>query len=333
METHPQRSWRAPPLCCSVDALLARLADARGSILWLMHVNADPDCVGSAFALSEAFGGRMCAPEGMNRPGERLARQLALDVDRIAHPQNFAAVVAVDTGSRSGLGATGARLGPVLLVDHHAYGDLHEGAPAAAWDPARASCAEVVLALLDRAGKAPSARAARGLLAGVVTDTARFRYADPAALRAAARLAEMAGARLDEVYDALRDADDDEDDLEARIAALKAAQRSEVVRAGAFLLATTDVGSWDAAAANALVRAGADVAVVGTERSDAARMSLRASARVRALHLGELANEVGLSLGWSGGGHEGAAGLRGKPPLAPAKAKMLTLLRKKLEAL
>ncbi|HVM45502.1 MAG TPA: DHH family phosphoesterase, partial [Candidatus Thermoplasmatota archaeon] len=153
-----------------MDALLARLVEARGRILWLLHVNADPDCVGSAFALREAFGGVAAAPEGMNRPGERLARLLAFDVERIAHPQNFAAVVAVDTGSRSGLGATGARIGDVLLVDHHAYGDLHEAASAKAWDPARASCAEVVLALLDHARVAPSPAAARALLAGVVTD-------------------------------------------------------------------------------------------------------------------------------------------------------------------
>ena len=142
----------------------------------------------------------------------------------------------------------------------------------------------------------------------------------------------MAGVRLEEVYDALRDADDDEDELESRAAALKAAQRAEVARVGGYLLASSEVGSWDAVAANALVRAGADVAVVGTERSDAARMSLRASARVRGLHLGELANEVGRALGWSGGGHEGAAGLRGAPPLAPAKARMLDALRARLEA-
>ncbi|HET6405315.1 MAG TPA: DHH family phosphoesterase [Candidatus Thermoplasmatota archaeon] len=315
-----------------MDALLARLADARGSVLWLMHVNADPDCVGSTFALREAFGGVAAAPGGMNRPGERLARLLAFEPERIAHPRNHALAVAVDTGSRSGLGAVGRELGDVALVDHHAYGDLHD-TEAKAWDPERASCAEVVLALLDRAQKPVAPAMARALLAGVVTDTARFRYADAHALRAAARLQELAGVRLEEVYDALRDAEEDDDDAEARAAALKAAQRADVERAGRFLLASSEVGSWDAVAANALVRAGADVALVGTERSQEARMSLRASSRARPLHLGELANEVARELGWSGGGHEGAAGLRGAPPLAPARDAMLAALRARLEAM
>lgn len=316
-----------------MDALLARLADARGSILWLMHVNADPDCVGSAFALREAFGGTIGASDGLNRAGERLARSVGMELDRLPHPENHALVVAVDTGSRSGLGPLGARVGDPLVVDHHAYGDLHERAPAKAWDPARASCAEVVLALLDRADRPPSVAAARALLAGLVTDSGQFRYADARALAAAARLVELSGARLEDVIDSMREAEDDEADVEARGAALKAAQRAEVVRIGKFLLATSEVGSWDAAAANALVRAGADVALVGTERSDAARISLRGSSRARGVHLGEVANRVGRAIGWSAGGHEGAAGMRGLPPLAPARDALAKEIRAALGAL
>ena len=312
-----------------MDALLERLRSGR-RILWLMHVNADPDCVGSVFALREAFGGTVAASDGVNRPGERLAKLLDLDYERIAHPENFDLIVAVDTGSRSGLGPLGARVGDPLVIDHHAYGDLHERAPAKAWDAARTSCAEVVLSLLDAAAKAPSPAAARALLAGLITDSARFRYADAPALRAAARLQEIAGLRMEEMYDGLREAEDEDDELEARAAALKAAQRAEVERVGRFLLATSDVGSWDAAAANALVRAGADIAIVGTERSAEARLSLRGSTRARPVHLGEVANDVARAIGWSGGGHEGAAGLRGAPPLGPAKAKMIEALRSRL---
>lgn len=334
------RSGSVPPTLMAegphparVDALLARLRDAQGSILWLLHVNADPDCVGSAYALREAFGGTVAASDGMNRPGERVAQRLAMGVEAIAHPQNFHTVVAVDTGSRSGLGALGATVGDPFLVDHHRYGDLHERAPAAAWDPARASCAEVVLALLDHAGHAPSKKAALALVAGVVSDTGRFRHGDAHALAAAARLMEMSGARMEEVLALLADEDADADDTDARLATLKAAQRAEVTQVRGFLVATSRIGSYDALAANALVRAGADVAVVGLERGDAARMSLRASPRARGLHLGELANAVARPLGWSGGGHEGAAGLRGTPPLDAAQRAMLDALRARLEAL
>ena len=315
-----------------VDALLARLREAEGSVLWLLHVNADPDCVGSAFALRECFGGEVAGSEGTNRPGERLAHRLGMSIHPIAHPQNFRAVVAVDTGSRSGLGALGASIGDPLLVDHHRYGDLHERAPAAAWDPARASCAEVALALVERAGHAPSRQAALALLAGLVSDTGRFRHADAHALATAARLLGVANVRMEEVLAMLADEEGGSDDVDARVATLKAAQRAEVTQVGAFLVATSRIGSYDALAANALVHAGADVAVVGIERGDTARMSLRASSRVKGLHLGELANSVARPLGWSGGGHEGAAGLRGTPPLERAQKAMLDAVRERLEA-
>ena len=320
-----------------VDELLARIRDARSQILWLMHVHADPDCLASAYALREAFGGAIGAPDGMNKPAERLARSLAIDIDVFPHPENFPLVVAVDTGSASGLGrlAQRALARPFGLVDHHRYGDLHESASASAiakaWDPERASCAEVALALLDRARSERSPAAARALLAGLASDSARFRHADSHALRAAARLAERSGARLEDVY-AMLEADDDEepDTLDLRRATLKAARRAEVEEVGGHLVATSHVGAFDAAAAAALVRSGADLAIVGTEKSDAARLSVRASARLRGLHLGELLNAVARGIGWSGGGHEGAAGMRGAPPLARAQAAVLEEVRRRL---
>jgi phosphoesterase RecJ-like protein len=320
-----------------VDAAAADrlLAQVRGrSVLWLLHVNADPDCVGSAFALREAFGGVVGAPEGVSKDGRALAERLGLAVDPWPHPEQFDAVVAVDTSSRSQLGRMGAHVARPLLVDHHRYGDLLEGAPAAAWDPARASCCEVVLDLLDRAGVAPSRGAAFGLLAGLVADTARFRHADAPSLRAAARLVEESGATVESVY-AFLDRGDEEDphDVSARKATLVAASRAQIDQWGAWLVATSEVGAYDAAAAGALVRAGADLALVGMEKPANARMSLRTSVRAReaGLHLGEVANAAAREVGWSGGGHEAAAGLQGKPPLAAAREAVLRRARVVLE--
>lgn len=304
--------------------------------LFLLHVNADPDCVASAFALQEAFGGAVGVPEGVSKAGGRLARHLGLAVDAWPHPENHPLVVAVDTSSRSQLGRLGPRVPAPLLVDHHRYGDLQATAPALAWDPDRASCAEVVLSLLDLAGRTPSPAAAFGLLCGVVTDTARFRHADPAALQAAARLVHLSGASIERVY-AFLDADDDAEEmdpsnLDQRRAVLTALTRANVTLLGRHLVATSEIGAHDASAASALVRAGADLAIVGNEKGATARMSLRASERLRGegFHLGELANAVAREVGWSGGGHEGAAGLSGAPPLEKARSRLLMHVRSRL---
>lgn len=315
----------------SADALLDRVR--AGSVLWLMHVNADPDCVGSAFALREAFGGTVGAPDGMSRAGTRLAKRLGLEPDIWPHPDHFATVVAVDTSQRSQLGRLGPAVPNPCVVDHHRYGDLQEGAPALAWE-ARASCCEVVLALLDRAGKAPSPEAAFGLLAGLAEDTAWFRFADPPAMEAAARLMRLSGATLEALEEFLRAEDDAHaDDPSLRRATLQATQRAEVeLIAKQHLLVTSRIGSFDAAAASVLVRAGADVAVVVNEHATRARLSMRASrrARDRGVDLGLVASEAAREVGWTGGGHEGAAGLSGAPPAAPAREAVLRLLRAKL---
>src|SRR5438067_11662991 len=112
--------------------------------------------------------------------------------------------------------------------------------------------------------------------------------------------------------------EEDGDDASMRKATLVAATRARVETVGdGWLVATSEVGAFDAAAAQALVRAGADVALVASERPDRARISLRASTRALAkgVHLGEIANAAARDVeGWSGGGHEGAAGLSGAPP-------------------
>ncbi|HEX2022024.1 MAG TPA: DHH family phosphoesterase, partial [Candidatus Thermoplasmatota archaeon] len=211
------------------DALLARLSEAR--VLWLLHVNADADCVGSAVALVEAFGGDVGAPDGVARPARGVAEEAGLVVDPWPHPENYDVVVAVDTSSRSQLGRMGARVPAPCLVDHHRYGDLLETAPAAAWDPARASCAEVALALVERAGRAPSPRAAKALLAGLVADSARFRFADAPALETAARLVRLSGASVEEVVARMEREEPEDggegDDVERRHASLVAATRAK----------------------------------------------------------------------------------------------------------
>ncbi|MEA3200726.1 MAG: hypothetical protein QOE90_2154 [Thermoplasmata archaeon] len=315
-----------------MDELLARLR--AGPTLWVLHNSADPDCVGSAHALARAFGGVACAPGGLSRDGRALAERLGLALDPWPHPEQFANVVAVDTSSRAQMG----RLGPLVprpsLVDHHRYGDLQAEAPAAAWDPTRASCCEVVLALLDRAGVTPTREAAFGLLVGLVTDTARFRYADARTLRDAARLVEASGATVEAVVELLERAQDEAgDDVSARKATLVAATRAKVDQWGGWLVATSEIGAHDASAAQALVRAGADLALVAVEKPTHARMTMRCSTRARdaGLHLGELANAAARDAGWSGGGHDAAAGLQGPPPLPPVRDALLRLARQKLE--
>lgn len=284
--------------------------------LVLVHVNADPDAVGSAFALARAWGGRVAAPGGVSASGRRLAEAVGCAFVE-APPESAALRVLVDASSASQFRPWEARLAPYALVDHHAPGDLAEGAVAAIVRP-RTSCAEVAFALLEESGAPPDPTAAFALLAALVADTGRFRFADRATLEAAVRLMDLSGRSLDDVADVLGQ-DEEEDTVSGRMAALKSAQRCEVAQVAGFLVATSVIGSHEARAALGLVRCGADVAFVAAERPEGTRVSGRAGREVAArVHLGDLFREVAKGLGVSGGGHAASAGLNGK--VEPRKA-------------
>ncbi|MHB8605192.1 MAG: DHH family phosphoesterase [Thermoplasmatota archaeon] len=314
-----------------MEALVRELA--RGDAVFLLHANADPDCVGAAFGLQHAFGGTLVAARGVALAGRNLARAIGADI-RETVPATHGLLVVVDTSSR---GQVPDLAGDYALVDHHAYGDLVDGARLAFRDATRSSCCEVVLHLLREAKRPLDRETALALLVGIVTDTARFEHADARTLEDAATLLRSGDLRFERDVFPILAADDDADalnDVSRRLAALAGGQRAVIERAGAFLLVTSEVSSHEAAAALALVRAGADLAVVASERGDRARLSLRASPTLRAagVHLGALANDVARSFTWSGGGHEGAAGLNGPAPAAPLVANVLALVRDRLRA-
>src|SRR5690606_26995826 len=104
-------------------------------------------------------------------------------------------LVAVDTPSPARLGSLAPRVertveagGSVLVIDHHAsnlfYGTHH------VVDTEAEASAVVAMRVLDAMGLPLTEPVARGLYAGLVTDTSSFRRARPETHRLAARLIE-----------------------------------------------------------------------------------------------------------------------------------------------
>ncbi|HLE96288.1 MAG TPA: DHH family phosphoesterase, partial [Candidatus Thermoplasmatota archaeon] len=186
----------------------ARLAPRlRPGLVAIVHVNADPDAIGSAYALARAYGGTVAAPGGVAVAGRRLAMALRLDVgDALPDgPQR----VLVDAASAAQFRPWESQLAPFLLVDHHAEADLAGAAEVACVVP-RSSCAEVVLEVLDAAGRPPDALGSLGLLAALAADTGRFRFADTRTFEAASRLLAACGRPWASVVEII-EGDEDED--------------------------------------------------------------------------------------------------------------------------
>ena len=273
-------------------------------VLYLCHRNADPDAIGSSFALSRAFGGTIGAVDDLSRTGVSLAHAIGARILINPNVEEYDLVVVVDT-------SVGTQLGDRVpasyaLVDHHLDEGLLEGAIFYIQRPAK-STAEIVWTILKENCKKADPRAALGLLAGMVADTGRFKRATPDTFLTAAEILKDGGFAYEEALEALSVPAD----ISQRIAVLKAASRAEIVRQGDWLVACTTVNSFEGSAAMALVDLGADVAFVAGRHGRLVRISARSSreAARRGLNLAGLLGEVGKSYGGDGGGHRSAAAL------------------------
>jgi len=296
----------------------ARLAGARVALL--THRNADLDAVGSVALLLYSLQGvasRVCAylPEGASRQARQALERLGLELPLCGEDEEFDVAIAVDSANLVQLGAgaavyRGARFR--VAIDHHERGSVHEAADVAFVEPGASSSVELAVRFLEGLGLKPSdARAATLAMAGLVSDSRRFLLVGPSTFAAAQRLLEWgADYRLALDLAQLHRQAGGEEDLGERIARLRAFSRLRISRSCRdILIAVTFIGSYESAIARSLVEAGADVAIVVTERRDYYRVSVRVSRR--AADSGVTASSVARFLaekfGGEGGGHEAAA--------------------------
>jgi phosphoesterase RecJ-like protein len=281
---------------------------APGRKVVLLHGNADPDALGSAYAIQRAFPDVIiAAPGGLDRVSKVIAAKLGAEVREAVEPSEFDLVVAVDSSSREQLGVPG--LGEVgVVIDHHAPSGDWTGALHLI-DESRRSCAELVHELLVEAGHRADRSTALALAAGMLTDSGHFRYANPAMLSSMAELMREAGISMDEVLDLT----DLTPDVSERVSQLKGAQRLRFERIGDGIAAISLGSAHESSVCKAILNVGADIAFVGSQRDERFRISARARQDMvrKGLHLGKLLDDVGGETQNSGGGHAGAAGLTG----------------------
>jgi len=118
------------------------------------------------------------------------------------------------------------------------------------------------------------------------------------------------------------------------MARLKAAQRMQLHDIGGWTVATSNVGSFQASAARALLGLGADVAVVAGRDKRRLRASMRATERFyreTSIHLGrDIALPLGEEFGGAGSGHPTAAGVNGEGTLRAMLVRAVELIMDKL---
>ncbi|HIP74677.1 MAG TPA: bifunctional oligoribonuclease/PAP phosphatase NrnA [Thermococcus paralvinellae] len=291
------------------------------SFLLLCHHNADPDSLGSAIAFSRyltAIGldNRIGVAQGVSSYAKRLLSLAKVEKDPEVKED---VVVIFDTSSLE-------QLEPVeipedrfvIVIDHHTKKEVPIKAHIRIVDSSRTSTAEIVWELLKYFGFYDEI-AAKAILAGIVTDTANFRYANAKTFKTVGEILERFPIQMGEIYNLTAPVSDENIDQAKRMAILKACQRMEIKKFRKYVIVTSTVSAYESLACKVFLQLGADVAIVGSEKKGV-RISARAKEYLvkKGLHLGKIMEKVGPIIEGSGGGHAGAAGANGRRNLDKA---------------
>ena len=300
-------------------------------VLISSHVRPDPDAIGSVLALREAVlqcgGTPVCVME--DACPARCKILFGADAIRVASEMTdealFSDVIIVDSGNRERIGevekliANGAR---VANLDHHIsnskFGDLKFV------DVDAAASGELLFNLFTAMKLEITSTMATNMLAGLLTDTGRFRHSNtsPLALRVAANLVEL-GASLSQLTEQLYftiPAHDIKSTAQI-LSTLELHANGQI----STMFVSHDYVVEDPDNLVDLGRAieGVEVAVLFSEMKDERiRVSLRSKSKV---------NVSAIAESFGGGGHERAAGFRMYGTLKSVQARLLPSLISALE--
>jgi nanoRNase/pAp phosphatase (c-di-AMP/oligoRNAs hydrolase) len=217
----------------------------------------------------------------------------------------------------------------VVVDHHHPHPDTVKMASQLIVDESAAAAAEVVVSLWEASKTDLGTQEARALLAAIFVETKHFLLATESTFETAARLV-RAGADPRHLSELLSNPVSRSE----RIARLKAAGRSQIFLLGHWIVATSELGSYQSSAARALLAIGAHVAFVGGESKEKIRVNMRATEDFYSKTGVHLARDVSIPLGKKlsgvGGGHATAAGLSAKGETEDVLKECVDALRESL---
>ena len=310
---------------------IARAAE-NGAVPVLTGRNGDMDTIGSAIALASSNPNLMACGLHIGKLAKRLCTEMNAPFRKLAKepswPAKIGGIIIVDAASEAQTGVEIPKGVPICVIDHHDTCD---------WDfseddleirnDARATTQIVFQYLKEKSPTSLTDQVRKLLLAGLITDTGRFKHADKASLECASEI--LDGARF-EYQEFVEYVQREEINSSERGAILKALSRCQSTECGVWNLVHTHAGIHEGKVAGILIQTGAEVALVSRFRDGETRLTARAprSSTINGVHLGEMMQQLTETLGGEGGGHDGAAGWTGKSDRVAAESAFINLLAK-----
>ncbi len=306
----------------------------RGPVAVITGKNGDMDTVGSAVALASSHPHLMACGLHLGRVAKRMVEHHRAPFRKLNHnhrswPADLAGIVVVDAAAESQTGLSLPDV-PKCILDHHATNEwnLGENDIALRWE-VKATTELVADYLFRYSESSLTPQVCEFLLAGLITDTGRFRHANHGSFSTAGSLIKHSNIDYQSFIQFI---EEETISPSERGAILRGMNRAELTEAGPWSLVRTRCGTLEGKVASLLSSIGADAVVVTRQRDGQTRLTVRAprSSVNHGLHLGEIMAEVASNIGGDGGGHDGAAGWSGSAdPVAAESAFIDAVARTK----
>ncbi|MDP6869674.1 MAG: DHHA1 domain-containing protein [Candidatus Poseidoniaceae archaeon] len=305
-------------------------ATSRGAVPVLAGKNGDMDTIGSAIALAASNPTLMACGRHMGRMAAKLCDELSAPFKKLSEkpmwPNKLGGIIIVDSASENQTGVKLPENVPICVIDHHDTCDWSFSELDLEYRMNTRSTTQIIFEYLESHHPESLTEEVRKLLlAGLISDTGRFRHADSSALTCATKILDGADFEYQEFIEKIQDQSITSSD---RGAIIKALSRCSNLDAGAWNLVTTKAGIMEGRVASILIQAGAEIALVSRFRDGETRLTSRAPRSItkEGIHLGEIMQKISNKLGGDGGGHDGAAGWSGKSDVISAETAFINEL-------
>ena len=302
----------------------------RGPVPVVTGQNGDMDTIGSAIALASIHPSLLACGLHLGRVAKRLVQDMQapfrkVDSEGRAFPDKLGGIIIVDAAAPDQVGIDLPDV-PRLILDHHATNGwtLRDGDHMMQWD-VRATTEMVAEYMFENAQEALTPAVRKMLLAGMITDTGRFRHANSTSFQVTTRLLERGDIDYAEFCEYI---EREETSPSERGSLLRGLSRAKHHDAGEWSLVTTYAGTLEGRLASIMLGTGCDVSLVSRHRDGETRLTARATrkATLRGVHLGSIMQAIAEQHGGDGGGHDGAAGWTGQVDRIRAESAFIAQL-------
>jgi len=313
----------------------------RGKVIILCHHNADPDAIGAAYAIQRLIqtlepdsSTEILYPDSASQLSDKIIANFKIVTSTTPKIVKADAVIVVDTGSIAQLEKLASLLqgGEVrIFIDHHSKdNEIENIASIYIGDEEAVATCEIIYDLWVSLGLEPPQEVAETLLLGIAFDSKHFQIGTPRTFKTVARLLEL-GASMRRIHDLLST----QMDQSEKIARLKATQRMTITKVEPWIIATSNLGSFQSSAARGILSLGADVAAIAGNDKNEFKASLRSTEdfhQKTGIHLADdISKPLAEKYGGAGGGHKTASGVNGQGDSKEFLIEVVKLLTEKLD--